>query len=116
MEENIPLESSNEDRRIFQRRNFSSLLKFRLGKDGKDCEGVTKDISAGGLSFITKQRIKLRDSMELWITVPDGKDPIYKTAQLAWARENLADTYEAGAKFDSVGLLELSRVFKTLGR
>lgn len=112
MYDDVPL----EDRRIFDRRNYSSLLRFSVGAKDVKGEGVVKNISASGAAFITKNRLRPKDPVEIWIDVPDGRNPIHKTGQVVWAKENLVDACEAGVKFDSVGLMSLSRIFKTLGR
>ncbi len=116
MENNVVLEDVRDDKRIFERRNFSSLLKFNAAERIKNGEGITRNISAGGTAFITKDKLKPREPVELWITTPEGRDPIHKTAQVAWVKENLLNSFETGVKFDSVGLMELSSIFKNLAR
>lgn len=106
------LENNAEDKRIFERKSFSSILRFRTNHSKRDEEGLTHNISAGGMSFVTKQKIKPKEALELWIGVPESRTPLYKTAEVIWAKENLVNTYETGIKFDSVGLMELSRIFK----
>ena len=106
----------SEDKRIFDRRNFNSLLKFKSQKRDISGEGMTRNVSASGAAFIVKERLNPKDRLELWIDVTDGQDPIYKNAEVVWSKENLVDTHETGVRFDSVGLLELSRIFKQLGR
>lgn len=116
MENNISEQETRDDRRVFERRDFSSLLRFNLGAKNINGEGITRNISAGGVAFITKNRLSPRQPVELWIDVPDGQNPIHKTAQVTWAKEKFLNSYEAGVKFDSVGLMELSRIFKNFSR
>ena len=113
MDDNF-IEDIREDKRVFERKDFNSILRFKSDKSDKNGEGIARNISASGMSFITKQKLRPRQELELWIGVPDGRNPVYKTAEVVWAKENLANTYEAGVKFDSVGLMELSRIFKGL--
>ena len=116
MSDSIAQDSAMEDRRIFERRNFNSLLRFNNAVRERNGEGIIRNISAGGVAFSTNDRLKLRDALELWINVPDGANPIHKTAQVVWVKENLLDRYETGVRFDSVGLMELSGIFKNLAR
>ena len=113
MDDNV-IGDIREDKRIFERKDFNSILRFKSEKTDKNGEGIARNISASGMSFITKQKIRPRQALELWIGVPDGRNPVHKTAEVVWAKENLVNTYEAGVKFDSVGLMELSRIFKDL--
>lgn len=116
MDNNVVLEDVRDDKRIFERRNFSSLLRFNASERIKNAEGITRNISAGGAAFITKDRLRPREAVELWIAVPEVSNPIHKTAQVAWVKENLLHSFETGVKFDSVGLMELSSIFKNLAR
>lgn len=116
MSDSIAQDSAMEDRRIFERRNFNSLLRFNNAVRDRNGEGIIRNISAGGVAFSTNDRLKLRDALELWIDVPDSRGSIRKSAQVVWVKENLLNRYEAGVKFDSVGLMELSGIFRNLAR
>ncbi|MEK6715077.1 MAG: PilZ domain-containing protein [Candidatus Omnitrophota bacterium] len=116
MSESIAQDSAMEDRRIFERRNFNSLLKFRNTANNRNGDGFIRNISAGGVAFSSNDKLKRSDALELWINVPDNRGSISKTARVVWVKENLLNRYEAGVKFDSVGLMELSGIFRSLAR
>ncbi|MFQ5681391.1 MAG: PilZ domain-containing protein [Candidatus Omnitrophota bacterium] len=100
------------DNRLFERKNFSCLLKFKTSLGDLDGEGMLRNISGGGVCFVTKEKLMPRERLDLWINVPDCPNPIHKDGEVVWAKENLVDTQETGVRFNSVNLMQLARVFR----
>ncbi len=77
--------SSESDRRVYIRLNSKVNISYKIVKSERELLrqgftpeqlGVTKDISAGGLVFVSDESLAIGLFLELKIELPDGKKPI----------------------------------------
>ncbi len=91
----IPVRSKDQpaiDRRLFSRLATNAHVFYRVIKDAlfpgeiasdtPEFTAMTKDISAGGLSFFLKEAISVTSILELRITIPGEKKPIQCLAKV----------------------------------
>ena len=82
---------------------------FKVVKTGKVRRALTKDISAGGVCFVTEEVLEPGMALEVDLKLPDRAAPITFLGEVAWSRpigsqrksyEN--PTAETGVKFVSI--------------
>ena len=102
-----------QERRVFERFEVDFPLRF---KDlDKNTEGVGKivNISAsGGGMFLTAQELQPGTSLELWLLIPDKKEPFHTRGKVVWLNEVESALYRVGVKFDSMDFLGISRALR----
>jgi len=74
-----------EDRRIFTRISVNFQLKFLDLETGKEGEAQTIDISANGVGFVTKDILRERTPIEMWLIIPDHHEPFYTQGEVVWS-------------------------------
>lgn len=104
--------SKKTDNRIFRRFEVSFPVKFLDEIDSREGTGNTKDVSAKGIGMITIPRLKARVPLELWIKVPDERDPLYTRGEVAWAIPAGANEYRIGVNLEKADLVGLSRLMR----
>lgn len=92
------------DRRLYPRVEDEIKIKFTLQGDKKiSGEGVTKDISLGGVCFGTDTQIPIHSELNLEIFLLDGEFPINVKGRVAWQTNflNLGNkkAYNIGIEF-----------------
>jgi len=71
---------------------------------------ITRDISEGGISFMTNEFISLACRLVIEITLPTAQRPIKAISKVAWIRKmSSGDQYELGNQF-----LEISKEDRTV--
>lgn len=60
---------------------------------------VTKDISAGGLTFLSKEMVPFGSILELTIETPDGESPIECLAKVVRVEEEADKAYYVAVSF-----------------
>jgi hypothetical protein len=102
-----------EDRRLFERFNVNFPVKFVVLDSNKEGTGRIIDISAsGGGLIVTAEQLHPPAALEMWLQIPDNKEPFYTTAKVVWSNMIESETYRVGVQFDQLDLLGLSRVLK----
>jgi hypothetical protein len=102
-----------QDRRMFERFNVNFPVKFLVLDGNKEGLGRIVDISAsGGGLIVTKEQLNPTDSLEIWLQIPDNKEPFHTTGKVVWSTMIEPETYRVGVQFDEMDLMGLSRVIK----
>lgn len=103
-----------EDRRIFARIDLKIPLRFLAPKGNIQGEGQTLDVSANGVGFLTKENLPAKTSLEMWLDIPDHREPFYTRGEVVWSR-GLPDTTEkrAGVHLEKAELMGLARALWT---
>ncbi|MCX5702298.1 MAG: PilZ domain-containing protein [Candidatus Omnitrophica bacterium] len=102
-----------EDRRLFERFNVNFPVKFVVLDSNKEGTGRVIDISAsGGGLIVTAEQLHPPAALEIWLQIPDNKEPFHTTGKVVWSSMIEPETYRVGVQFDQLDLMGLSRVLK----
>jgi hypothetical protein len=100
------------DKRVFER--FAAKFPVRYLNTSANQEGRGKvwDISAKGVGLVSHEDIPVNSSLELWLEIPDGKEPLYARGEVVWSdREGLSGC-RSGISLEKADLMGLSRVLR----
>jgi len=101
-----------DDRRVFERIPISLPLTLLDLETVKELEANTCDVSAKGLGIISKKYLKPLDRLELWLKMPDEKEPFYTRGEVVWARLQESGEYRTGISLEKAEFMGMSRVFR----
>ena len=102
-----------EDKRIFERFKIEFSVRFLEVNARKEGCGKMVDISASGCGVLVTQTVlELDVSLEMWLNLPNNKDPFHSRGKVAWCKEVEPGIYRVGVKFDSVDFMSVSRVLR----
>jgi hypothetical protein len=112
-DEEIGMEESSVDNRIFQR--FAIKLPVRVLdlSSGKEGAAVTQDVSAKGIGITLDEELKPHTHVEIWLQVPDKGEPIYTRGEVVWSRPKKDSGFKAGINLEKADLMGLSRVLRS---
>lgn len=72
---------------------------------------VSRNISGGGLMFVTKERLSMGDKIELELNFPPFGEPIKAIAQVVYIKKKEhSDKWQIGVRFIELGNLFLDRI------
>ncbi|MCM8800531.1 MAG: Flp pilus assembly complex ATPase component TadA [Candidatus Omnitrophica bacterium] len=107
------------EKRIYKRLDSRILISYRifkaqeeLIKRGVSSEqiSITKNISAGGLLFISPEALPVGEVLELKIELPDGESPVDCLARVVRTEMTRDDKYEIGVCFLDITGAQRSRL------
>ncbi len=104
------------EERSFERFNLPVQIEYSVpGKGWLKGEATAKNISLGGIQFLTKEKIALGSRVALRIALPSRTRPTTATGELIWLKENPVSGkgFQVGIKFiqaDPFDLEELLRL------
>lgn len=101
-----------DDRRIFERFQTRFPLRFIDLKGNREGSGQTKDISAKGIGFLTREGLKLRTPLEMWLEVPDKGEPFYTRGEVVWSKMVAPNEFNIGVNLERADLMGMSRVLR----
>ena len=97
------------NRRQFVRLRTRLTTVFKIVKTGKVRRGLTRDVSGGGLCFVSEELLAPGTSLGIELKLPDRNTPITFSAEVVWSRpvgeppkSYEAPTIETGVKFVAV--------------
>ena len=98
-----------EEQRRFIRVTNRLPSMFKIITTGKVRRALTKDISAGGVCFITEELLEPGTALEVELKLPDREAPIIFLGEVTWSRpigpppkSYQNPNSEAGIKFVSI--------------
>jgi len=98
-----------QEQRRFIRITNRLNATFKIVKTGKVKRALTKDISAGGICFVTAEILEPGTALEVELTLPDREASVQFLGEVAWSRpigpqpKSYEDpTGETGVKFISI--------------
>jgi hypothetical protein len=92
-------QTSPSDRRQFPRVDVSTNVKFIMLLPTIE-EGITKDISQGGMCLMTKKRMEVGSLMQLKFDLPgDNPEHIEVVGRAVWVKEKGDGFFLIGVKF-----------------
>jgi hypothetical protein len=100
-----------KERRMFERFVARLPVKFSESGDNFSADTYMRDVSAAGAKLVVGQPLSLEDKINLWVRVPDGKEPLRLTGQVIWTKESGRNAWDAGIRFSKIRFMDLHRVF-----
>lgn len=99
-----------KDRRVFMRMKTRLHLRFLDSTNGRENEADTIDISANGISMLTSEILSAKTPLEMWLGIPDSREPLYTRGQVVWS-QTLPDTGEqrVGVRLERAELMGFAR-------
>jgi hypothetical protein len=98
---------------MFERFNVELPIKFVYSEERKEGTGRMLDISAGGGGLIvTNEELRSHMHLEMWLFIPDGKDPLKLNGEVVWTNRIESNLCRAGVKFDKVDFMGISRILR----
>ncbi|MFA5155834.1 MAG: PilZ domain-containing protein [Candidatus Omnitrophota bacterium] len=105
-----------EERRVFKRFDVDIPVKFLIVEENKEGMGKIMDISAGGVGLvITFERMQPFMHLELWLQLPDTKEPFHTSGKVMWLRQVQPAVFRVGIQFDKVDFMGMSKVLRAKG-
>jgi hypothetical protein len=102
-----------EDKRIFQRFTVKLPVRFLDTASGREGIALTGDVSAKGIGMFVKDKLEPRTPIEIWLEIPDNKEPIYTRGEVVWRSPVGPDEYRIGVSLEKADLMGLSRVLRS---
>lgn len=106
-------EEEMTDRRIFERFSANFPVRFLDLNENKEGDGRLYNVSAKGLGLVTKENLKFRTVLEMWLVIPDNGEPLYTRGEVVWSLPSGLNEYRAGVNLDKADLMGLARVLRT---
>lgn len=103
-----------EDRRVFERFCLGFSSRLREPGSQKTTLIICQDISAQGIGIITGRALKIGDTLELWLDIPDSRQPLHFSGKVVWSKESEPGIWRAGICFEQVELMRLHRIIAYL--
>lgn len=94
------------EKRRFVRFNIALKVLYVIRKEPREEKtGITKDISAGGLELLTKEKMTPGSKMEIVIYIPEALNPVHLNGTIVWSKETGGDeksSYSTGVEFGKI--------------
>lgn len=101
-----------EDRRSFMRLARVLDVKVVNLDANTETKGQTHDISADGIGFITDVDLSVEASLELWLYIPDSKEPLCTKGKVVWTKMVAPNAYRVGVHLEKVDFAGISRILR----
>lgn len=98
------------ERRAFVRFPISLHLRFLNIWKSNEGSAVTSNISANGLSLISKEEIGLYTTLDIWLKIPGSDHPLYLRGEVVWNSEYSQNKYISGVKIEKNELKGVSQI------
>ena len=106
------VQSSAEDRRIYERIPARFPVKLKDSRNDYGTEFFMRDVSAGGIKLLSKEKFFLHDFLSVMIKLPDGQEPVVLNGEVVWSRITPAQTWDIGLQFHKIEYFKLYRFLK----
>ena len=108
-----------KEQRKFVRLNASIKITYRVLKKSEIPDSVlSRNISAGGISFSIEQRLRKSSKLDLKIEIPDGRNPIRALTEVVWIkagnfrRGSGMNYFDVGTRFIEIAPFDRNRIHK----
>ncbi|NQV04428.1 MAG: PilZ domain-containing protein [Candidatus Omnitrophica bacterium] len=94
------------EKRRFIRFDIALKVNYTVQKDPKtEKTGMTKDISAGGMQFLTEEKIDAGNKLDLKMFIPEALNPAHMNGIALWSKETTTSkgpSYCTGVEFGKI--------------
>ena len=105
------------EERVFERFEFPVQIEYSVpGKEWIKGEVAAKNISLGGIQFLTKEKINLGSRVALRIALPHRARATTATGELVWLKENPVSGrgYHVGVRFTQADPYDIEELLNGL--
>ncbi|MDD4980042.1 MAG: PilZ domain-containing protein [Candidatus Omnitrophica bacterium] len=102
-----------QDKRIFERFPASLPLRFIDLSVNKESQAQTQDISAKGIGLMTDKELSPQTPLEMWLDIPDHREPLYTRGEVAWSKLLGPDKYRVGVNLERADLMGIARILRS---
>jgi hypothetical protein len=100
---------------MFERFKVDLPVRFLCKETNKEGKGRIINISAGGGGLIiTTEELNIGMHLEMWIDIPDDKDPLYITGVVVWFAQIEPQSFRVGVQFDKVDFMSMWRILNII--
>lgn len=76
------------EKRRFIRFDVSLKVNYVIQKEPKaEKTGIAKDVGAGGIQLLTKEKLKIGNKVDLKIFTPEALNPVHMKGIVMWSNE-----------------------------
>ena len=103
------------EERSFERIELPIQIEYSVpGMDWLKGEATAKNISLGGVQFLTKEKIRLGSRIALRIALPRRSRTTTATGELVWFKENRVSGkgFQVGVRFTQADPFDLEELLK----
>ncbi|MFC1621392.1 PilZ domain-containing protein [Candidatus Omnitrophota bacterium] len=94
------------EKRRFIRFNIALKVLYVIRKEPREEKtGISKDISAGGLELLAKEKMTPGNKIALTLCIPEALNPVHLNGTIVWSKEVDGDdksSYSAGVEFGKI--------------
>ena len=100
------------ERRRYVRLKLDTTMDYYDDTGEKKKTVPVRDISGGGLRFLTKEQLEPGKTFSLAVDLPETNDTIHAVAEIMWARiaKGMAGVYEIGANFVKIDTYDREKI------
>ena len=91
-----------EEKRRYLRVNIPLEIEYILPNSDRRCTATTKDISALGVRFSTKEKLSEDANLEVTLKLPNAQNPVHLIGRVAWSKKFSSENegpYDIGIEF-----------------
>ncbi len=110
------LNESDSDRRVFARVNAQVLLRCFDEEMKNPNPGLTLDISAQGLGFISYEGLKPDQQIKILLKLPYSEEEFVTAGTIVWCRKVDNDQFRVGVSLDKPELMMISQLLNGLAK
>lgn len=103
-----------QDRRVFQRFGMDVAVSLLNSYSGEEDSAQTVDVSAKGIGLVTEAQVAQGAPLELWLRLPDRREPLYTRGTVAWSKPFGLNRYRVGVSLDNADLMGISRLMRAM--
>ena len=114
------MEQPMKERRRFPRLKIELFVRYKiLGKMEQQGDGQTKNISAGGICLVAREKLQLGTKVAVEMKFPDSVNPVLAVGRVVWSDEsNLGPSiaghprFDNGIEFEQISVLDRNRIIE----
>ncbi len=95
-----------KEKRRFIRFILALKVDYTTQKEPKILKtGLTKDVSAGGIQLLTKEKLEKGKKIGFKIFIPEASNPVHLNGRVMWSKDSSTDDnlpYTAGIEFGKI--------------
>lgn len=106
-----------QDKRQYIRWAIALPIKYKIDGYNQEVSSNTKDISNGGLSVNSSNRINPGSQLDITVAMPDDIGPIIANGQTIWQAESFepgTKSFLAGIRFTNLTYSDRDKIFRYL--
>ena len=105
-------ENPTDERRVFERFPARFPTRFKDTRYDYGTNVALRDASAEGVKIVSKERLSLKDTIDLEVKLPDSATPFNIKGEVVWITQAETNMWDIGLKFHAIDFVRMSRLYK----